>query len=147
MRLIRSMVATLIIVGLLTALAGCSSTPVTMAEIPVLTEASPMATGDNTFADSIASSLESSLSERGTVELHLYSVPNSVSWDTIDSFYTTSLAESDWKAANELRQESEVMNTTGWTRGGLASEQGLMVGYAPDTLGQGAFLIVALFSE
>lgn len=147
MRPIRSLIAALIVAGLFAALAGCGAEPVAMDAIPVLPEAAPLERGSNALADVVADSLETSLSERGTVELQLYSVPASVSWDAIDSFYTTSLGGSDWAAADELRQESEAISTTGWTRGALASEQGLVVGYAPDTFGQGAFLIVALFSE
>lgn len=147
MRPIRSLIAALIVAGLFVTLAGCGGSPVAIDAIPVLPEAAPLARGDNALADVVADTLESSLSERGTVELQLYSVPAGVSWDAIDSFYTTSLDGSDWAAADELRQESEAISTTGWTRGAFASEQGLVVGYAPDTLGQGSFLIVALFSE
>jgi hypothetical protein len=140
------MFAALLVVVLL-ALAGCASKPVTFAEMPVHPAVSPLERGANTLADAMADSLESSLAERGSVELKLYSVPDDVIWEEINSFYTESLADSDWKAADELRQESEAITTTGWMRGSLASEQGLMVGYAPDMLGDGAFLIVALFSE
>lgn len=147
MRFIRSTFAILFIVGLLTTLAGCGAPPVTYDAIPVPPEATLMERGTNTLADTIATSLESSLAERGTVELQLYSVPNTVIWEEIDGFYSESLVDSDWKPAEELRQENAAINTTGWKRGSLASEQGLMVGYAPDILGDGAFLIVALFSE
>lgn len=147
MRTVKSIFAALFVASLLVALAGCGAPPVTYAELPVHPEALPLERGANTLADTIADSLESSLAERGAVELKLYSVPDDVIWEEIDGFYSESLADSDWQAADELRQASEAITTTGWTRGGLASEQGLMVGYAPDMLGDGAFLIVALFSE
>lgn len=147
MRLIPSLLHTLLVAVALLALAGCGAAPVALAELPVHPAAAPLERGSNTLADTIAGSLESSLAERGTVELQLYSVPDDVIWEEIDGFYTESLADSDWRPADELRQESEAITTAGWMRGGLASEQGLMVGYAPDALGDGAFLIVALFSE
>jgi hypothetical protein len=147
MRLIRSIFAALLTVVMLAALAGCGAPPVTFAEIPLHPALLPLERGANTLADTIATSLEKSLAERGSVELKLYSVPDTVIWEEIDGFYTEALADSDWKAADELRQESAAINTAGWTRGGRASEQGLVVGYAPDALGEGAFLIVALFSE
>ncbi|NJM07370.1 hypothetical protein HC891_16065 [Candidatus Gracilibacteria bacterium] len=146
MQPIRSIVAVLLAALLLT-LVGCGAPPVTFAEVPVHPEMTPMERGSNSIADAFASSLETSLTERGTVELQLYSVPNAVMWEEIDGFYSSALAESDWKLAAELQQESAGINTTGWMRGSFASEQGLMVGYAPDMLGDGAFLIVALFSE
>ena len=147
MRFAKSIFAALVMVGLLVSLTGCGKAPVTFAQLPLHPEAVPLERGANTLADTFADSLESSLAERGKVELKLYSVPNTVIWEEIDGFYTESLSDSDWKAADELHHESEAISTTGWSRGSLASEQGLMVGYAPDTLGDGAFLIVALFSE
>lgn len=147
MSLVRSIFAVLTVAVLLAALAGCGAPPATFADIPLHPDATTLERGTNTLADALASSLEGSLGERGKVELKLYSVPDTVLWEEVDSFYAESLSDSDWKAADELRQESAAINITGWTRGSLASEQGLVVGYAPDTLGQGAFLIVALFSE
>jgi hypothetical protein len=147
MRLVKSIFTALFIAGLFVALAGCGASPATFAKIPLHPDAMPLARGSNTLADSIADALESSLSKGGKVEMKLYSVPNTVIWEEIDGFYTEALSDSDWKAADELRQESAAITTTGWTRGSLASEQGLLVGYAPDVSGDGAFLIVALFSE
>jgi hypothetical protein len=147
MRLISSLLNALLVAVFLLALAGCGAPPVTFAELPMHPNVVPLERGANTLADSMAGSLESSLAERGSVELKLYSVPDTVIWEEIDSFYSEALADSDWKVADELRQENEAINTTGWMRGALSGEQGLMVGYAPDMLGEGAFLIVALFSE
>lgn len=146
MRFVKPIFAALL-VGLLITLAGCGTPPVTFAELPMHPAASPLERGSNTLADAVATAIESSLAERGTVELKLYNVPDTVIWEEIDGFYAESLSDSDWKVSDELRQESAAINTVGWTRGSLASEQGLVVGYAPDALGQGAFLIVALFSE
>jgi hypothetical protein len=147
MRLARTIFAALLTASLLVALAGCGAPPATFADIPVHPSLAPLERGANTLADTVATSLEGSLAERGKVELKLYSVPDTVLWEEIDGFYTEALTDSDWKAADDLRQESAVINTAGWKRGALASEQGLVVGYAPDALGEGAFLIVALFSE
>jgi hypothetical protein len=138
---------TALLAALLVSLAGCSAAAIAFAELPVHPELTPMERGSNSVADAFASSLETSLAERGTVELQLYSVPNNVMWEEIDGFYSEALADSDWKPAAELQQESEAITTTGWMRGSFTSEQGLMVGYAPDMLGDGAFLLVALFSE
>lgn len=147
MRLVRSIVYALTVASLLALLAACGGKPVAFTDLPQHPNAAPLERGVNGMADTLATTLESSLGERGTVELKLYSMPSDIAWEEVDSFYATSLAESDWKAAEELRQEGEMINTVGWTRGSLASEQGLVVGYAPNLLGDGAFLIVALFSE
>ena len=147
MRFTKSIFATLIMFGLLLSLSACGSKPVTFADLPAHPDAVPMERGTNSVADTVAASLESSLSERGKVELKLYSMPGTISWEEVDGFYEESLKESDWKAVADLRQESSIINTVGWTRGSFASEQGLVVGYAPNIVDDGAFLIVALFSE
>lgn len=148
MRSIRALFAALFIAGVLVILTGCGGTPATMASIPVHPEAAPLERGSNSLADTFANSLESSLAERGTVELKLYTLSGLISWEEIDGFYTEALSESDWKPAEEMRQESAFINTIGWMRGSLAKEQGLLVGYAPDSVDEErAYLIVALFSE
>jgi hypothetical protein len=147
MRIIRPLLSALLIAAALAALAGCGAPPMALADIPAPPEAAPLARGENALADTLASSLEGALGQRGTLELKLYSVPASLSWQQVDGFYAEKLAGSDWRPADELRNESAAISTAGWTRGGLASEQGLAVGYAPDALGGGAFMIVALFSE
>lgn len=146
MRLVRTF-AMLAVACMLAGLAGCGGSPVTFAELPVHPELAPLERGTNSLADTMADTLEGSMGESVSAELKLYSVPAELSWEELDSFYATSLAEGDWKAADELRQESDALNTVGWTRGSLASEQGLVVGYGPPMLGDDAFLIVMLFSE
>jgi hypothetical protein len=147
MRLVQSILGALLVVSMLVALAGCGAPPMALADIPAPPEAAPLARGENALADTLASSLENALGQRGTLELKLYSVPAGLSWQQVDGFYATALASSDWRPADELRNESAALSTAGWTRGGLTSEQGLAVGYAPDVVGDGAFMIVALFSE
>ena len=113
MRFVRTVLAALLIAGLLGALAGCGSAPVTFADLPVHPAVSPLERGANAMADSLAASMESSLAERGSVEIRLYRVPEDVIWEEIDGFFTESLSESDWKPADELRQESAAVIKAG----------------------------------
>jgi hypothetical protein len=133
---------------LLLSLAACGGQPVAFADLPMLPDAAPLEEGTNTIADSVSSSFKESLSgENVGVELKLYAVPAETSWEQIKTFYTDQLAATDWKSDERIAQDSDAFKTVGWTRGGLASEQGLAVGYGPDLLGEGAFLMVALISE
>lgn len=75
-----------------------------------------------------------------------YTLPADVGWDEIKGFYEEEIKE-DWKAETQLTQESEALKTVDWTRGSLASEQGLAIGYGPALLDKPPFLMIVLFSE
>jgi hypothetical protein len=86
--------------------------------------------------------------ENITLETKTYALPDDATWGDIKSFYSEKLAGTDWKSADELSDESaEEFKTIGWQRGPASSEQLLVVGYLPDLFGDGATLIVMLFSE
>jgi hypothetical protein len=70
-----------------------------------------------------------------------------ISWDDIKTYYNRELAGTDWTVEDELTTESEVISTIGWGRGSGSSEQALIVGHVVDVLGEGAFMIIGLFSE
>ena len=147
MNFARRMLGGLLAALLLVTLTACRGAPVTFAEIPIPPQVTPLARGENPLADTIGATLEDALRERGTVEMQLYAVPATFSWEQIAAFYADEMAGTDWRAAAELTQDTEAFKTAGYLRGSFASEQGLAVGYAPDLLGKGAFLMVALFSE
>jgi hypothetical protein len=129
-------------------LLACGTEPVTMAEVAVYPEAEPMTVGQSQMADELARIIRNSAGGEGVdVEINLYSLSADVSWDDIKSYYSRELAETDWTAEDELTTESEVISTIGWGRGRGASQQALIVGHVVDVVGDGAFMIVGLFSE
>jgi hypothetical protein len=135
-----------VVVLMLTVACG-GGEPVTMSEVPVYPNAEPMAAGENSMADMLSETLSGAVGEQLSSEINLYRLPADADWPAIEEFYTNELADTDWEAAEELAQQNEAINVTGWSRGGFASEQVLMIAYSPDMLGEGAFMIVALFSE
>lgn len=148
MRLHTRIMGIILTILVLFSITGCGGQPVAFADLPVHPDAQPLQAGQNTLADSVANSFTQSVSsEKVKVDLQLYAIPEGTSWDQIKSFYADKLGGTDWKAASELNQDSEAFKTVGWTRGGFAGEQGLAIGYGPDLLGEGAFLMVALISE
>lgn len=147
MKLVRTLGLTVVSLMFMAVLVACGGEPVAMSAVPIFPNTSPLEAGQNSMADTIAETLDSMVGDQLTSEINLYALPAEATWDDIKSFYATELAETDWKTADELTQESTAINITGWTRGGLASEQVLVVGHSPDLLGDGAFLIVGLFSE
>ena len=135
---------------LLLALAcGGGGTPVAMSDVPVYTGATATTAGDDPLVDLVVESMEEvAAGENITMETKTYALPEGTTWDDIKSFYNNQLEGTDWKSSAELTDEStEEFQTIGWERGGAASEQLLVVGYLPDLFGDGAKLIVMLFSE
>jgi hypothetical protein len=129
-------------------LLACGAEPVTMGDVPVYPGAEPMAGGQSQMADELAGIIRDSAGGEGVdVEINLYSLSAEVSWDDIKTYYNRELAGTDWTAEDELSTESEVISTVGWSRGRGASQQALVVGHVVDVLGEGAFMIIGLFSE
>jgi hypothetical protein len=129
-------------------LLACGTEPVTMSDVPVYPGAELMASGQNQMADELAGIIRNSAGGEGVgVEINLYSLPVEISWDDIKTYYNRELAGTDWTVEDELTTESEVISTIGWGRGSGASEQALIVGHVVDVLGEGAFMIIGLFSE
>jgi hypothetical protein len=127
---------------------GCGTAPVAIGDIPAYPGAQAMATGENEMADEVAKAIEESSGGEGvTTEVHLYSLPTGTAWSDIEAFYDDELAGTDWESEADLTQETEFFSTLGWSRGGGANEQALVIGYMADILGTGSFLIVGLFSE
>ena len=128
-------------------LVACGGTPATLATIPVLPNATQLAAGSNPMADTLADSFRQSMAQQsGTVEMQLYTLPADATWDHVKGFYAQEIT-GDWQSEAQLAQNAESFKMVGWTRGGFASEQGLVVGYSPALLGQPPFMLVALFSE
>lgn len=132
----------------LTLAAACGAEPVTMSDVPMYPGAEPMAPEQSAMADQLADIIrDSSGSEGVSVEVTAYSLPDGTTWDQVRGFYESELAGSEWNLENDLRNESDIFNTVGWSRGSGASEQALVVGHVSDVSSGGAFMIVGLFSE
>lgn len=140
----------LLAVGLLVvaSLAACGAEPVVMGDVPVYPGTEALPPGENDMADQMANLIRESAGGEGLVtDVNLYTLPAEASWDDVRGFYEGELEGTDWEPAPELAQESEVFNSVGWSRGGGANEQALVVGYVADPFGESAFLILGLFSE
>jgi hypothetical protein len=146
----RKTIISLLLVGLLAAMliTACGTEPVSLDDVPVYPGAEAMDRGQNEFADQMVDAIkESSGKENVDTDLKLYSLPPEATWSDVASFYSAELADGDWGAQQDLTEESEIFSSLGWTRGGGASEQALVVGHISDVTGDGAFLILMLFSE
>lgn len=133
---------------LVPALVACGGgEPATMASLPAFPEATELQPGENAMADTVAESLKSSVGGNLRSEVKLYSLPAAATWDEVRAFYADALQGGDWQASAELDSSTEAINTAGWQRGSLSSEQVLILGYMPPLLGGGPVLIVSLFSE
>jgi hypothetical protein len=128
---------------------GGGGTPVPMSDIPVYDGATSTTAGDDPLVDLVVESMEEAVAgENITMETNTYALPDDATWSDVKSFYNDKLEGSDWKSAAELSDESlDEFKTIGWQRGGAASEQLLVVAYLPDLFGEGATLIIMLFSE
>jgi hypothetical protein len=136
-----------LLVLMLAALACGGSEPITVADVPVFEGANPIKEGQSTVAEAVVTALESSADQEGvTAEATVYSVPDGKTWDDIKNFYGSQLG-SEWKADDQLTQTEEGFNTAGWTRGGLASEQALIVAWVNDPIVKKDFMVLVLFSE
>jgi hypothetical protein len=128
---------------------GGSSTPVPISDIPIYDGATSTAAGDDPLVDLVVKSMEEAVADEAiTMETKPYALPDGTTWNDVKDFYNNKLEGTDWKSAAELSDEStEEFKTIGWQRGPASSEQLLVVGYLPDLFGEGATLIIMLFSE
>jgi hypothetical protein len=128
---------------------GGGGTPVPMSEVPVYDGATSIAAGDDALVDLVVQEMEKAVAgENISMETKTYALPDDATWDDVKSFYSDKLDGTDWKSAAELSDEStEEFKTIGWQRGPASSEQLLVVGYLPNLFGDGATLIIMLFSE
>jgi hypothetical protein len=132
---------------MLAVLAACGGKPVTFADIPLLPAAAPLQAGTHPFADTVSKTLRDSLGGKNVkLDMQLYGLPTETNWVDVKGFYETQI-KGDWKTESRLAQDTPAFKLAGWSRGGFASEQGLVVGYGAGMLGNPPFLIVALFSE
>jgi hypothetical protein len=123
-------------------------TPVAISDIPVYAGATATKAGDDPLVDMVVESMKEATSgEDITMETKTYALPDDATWDDVKNFYTDKLAGSDWKPADELTDESEEFKTIGWQRGPSYKEQLLIIAYLPDILGEGATMVIMLFTE
>jgi hypothetical protein len=141
-------VSLLVVLGLMLVLVGCGGgEPATAASLPSFPGASTLEPGSNPMVDTMVDTMTTSVGDQASVETTAYTLPADAEWEAIKQFYTDELADTDWTSSPEMETENEVISVIGWQRGGMASEQVLMVGYMPPLLGSEPVLIVSLFSE
>ncbi|MCU0490300.1 MAG: hypothetical protein MUD01_01735 [Chloroflexaceae bacterium] len=147
MRSVRTILHALFALLVLVSLVGCGGQAATMSAIPIFPNTVPLQAGESKMADLFANTLTRMVGEKLKADVRMYSLPPKSSWDSINAFYAEQLNGTDWKSNSQLAQQNAAISIAGWTRGGFASEQVLMVGRGSDPLNGQAFLIVALFSE
>ena len=125
---------------------GGSSTPVPISGIPIYPGATDLETGDNPLVDMIVGAMEETAAEDETIEAQFafYALPEDTSWDDVKRFYNDKMEESDWKATDEILEESDVFSMIGWER----SKQAVGVGYVPaGSEMESATLLIMLATE
>ena len=138
----------LLLLVLLGLACGGSSEPVTFSDLPVYSGATAIRAGDNAFADLMAELMQgAATSEEASTEVDIYTAPAGTTWNDVLAFYTDELNDTDWESDTSLAQTSDAISMAGWTRGGGANEQALLVGHASDPLSGSPFIIVVLLSE
>lgn len=130
------------------ALAGCKSfTPITIEQVPVYPDAVLVEPG-NVMAETIAGAIrENADTEAVDVEIRMYTLPPETPWEAVLAYYQTEIDTEQWQQTEDLKNESDYVNTVGWTRGGLSGEQAFLVGHSIDPLGGAPFLILMLFTN
>lgn len=148
MNLHKHIVRLVVSLSIVYVLAACGgSSPVTLDAIPLPPNATQLEAGSNPLAETMADGFRDSMGPQGDkVEVQLYSLPADADWGAIKNFYEQEIKD-DWQTEAQFVQDTEAFKTVGWTRGSLASEQGLLVGYGPALLDTPPFMMVALFSE
>ena len=127
---------------------GGGGTPVPMSDIPVYSDAEPIADVDDSFeASMVIGSMEAAFAgEDVTLDTQAYSLASDTTWNDVKSFYTDNIS-GDWKAEDEFTDEGEDFNSLGWHRGSGANEQVLLIAYVPGIFEEGTTLVVLLISE
>jgi hypothetical protein len=136
----------LLALGLCLILAACGGgAPVTFEQVPVPSDAQESTTSDPVIT-SMQDSMKQSMGDKvSKFEFKTYTI--SSEWTTIQSFYDEQLKTSDWKAEEQLSVDADIIKMQGWTRGALAGEQALIVGYYTSLMGEEPYLMVMLASE
>jgi len=129
-------------------LAACGTEPVSLDQIPVYPQASPMERGTNEVADELIKTInESSKSQGLRVDLNLYGLPEGTGWEDVKAFFEGELADKGWESAPDLSSESDHFRSVGWSRGSGSTEQALTLSYVDDVKGGTTFFVVALFAK
>ncbi|MCU0491548.1 MAG: hypothetical protein MUD01_08170 [Chloroflexaceae bacterium] len=147
MSTLKTMLKGLLVLSLFVALTACGGTPVTFDQLPLPSDAKEATTTD-AVVTSMQDSMKQSMGDKvSKFEVKTYTMPKDSQWPTVQGFYTHQLKMGDWKAEDQLSLDSELIKMQGWTRGSLASEQALIVGYYPNPLDNEIYLMVMLASE
>jgi hypothetical protein len=134
---------------LILAVACCrGNTPVVMSDILVYPGVTATEAGDDPLVDAVVANMKETASSKNiATEIKTYNLPDGATWDDVKGFYDEKLEGTDWEFADELTEDSEEFKTIGWQRGPSYKEQLLVVAYLPDIFGEGATLIIMLFTE
>lgn len=146
-KLIAGLVSMLFIMAMLAACDSTAETPATGDTIALPPNATPLPAGSNSLADQVADEYRKAMAQKNVkMDLQMYTLPNAVSWEQIQGFYTKSM-KADWQPEATLTHDAGSFKTIGWTRGSAPGRQGAAIGYGPADLGKPPFLMVVLFSE
>ncbi len=129
-------------------LAACGSRPVSVDQVPVYPQATPMVQGANEIADKVLQAIsESSKSQGLRAEMNLYSLPEESRWEDVKASYEDELVSTGWKPVPDLSSERGHFRSAGWSRGGGNKREALTLSYVDSAQAGTAFFVVALFAR
>ena len=129
-------------------LAACGSEPVSLDQVPVYPQATPMIQGANEMADKVLEAISESSKKQGLrVNMKLYSLPEESRWEDVKAFYEDKLVGTGWDPVSELSSEHDHFYSAGWSRGSGNMQEALTLSYVDSAQAGTAFFVVALFSR
>lgn len=85
--------------------------------------------------------------EFGRPKTAIYTLPDDSTWESVLQFYAGKLG-SDWRAEPRMSKQTGYFKMAGWTRGGTADRQALVIAYLPQPGGvRRRYLLLALAPE
>ena len=140
---------TIALAALFAAILACGGgSPVTLDDIPVYPGASVMQPGQNEMADILSQTISETASSEGVnSDVVLFELPSGTSFQDVAAFFEGALSDTDSDGDASLYEETEFFSSAGWTRGSLASEQVLILGYSEDPFDGITFYMIGIFSE
>mgnify|MGYP001192685977 CR=1 FL=1 len=129
-------------------LACATGGQVKLADIPGQEGWETAEVGDNSLVAAVIDDLNQTTDQEGIkAEYQIYRVPDGKTWEDAKTFYTRQF-RSNWTEDKTLEiSEEEKFNARGWTRGGVFSEQTVVIAWVEDKATGSKFLLVILFSE
>lgn len=141
-------------------LAACGSPTASLSDIPAFTGATELVAGEDPIADTMVQNMQQDAELRtqigvgGSIEQKAYRLPTTASWDTVKSFYATTLEGDKWESglggpggnlASSIMESASAGNdlfqTAVWSRG----KQNITIVRTVDpTNAENVFLVLSL---